>query len=138
MKCKFMILGVWLTLASSMAMAGSTVCSSEDLYYSHDIYDSGIAPQPGTVIGKSVIVYRGETLLNFEMVSGLGQHAILPYRVDLVGEEQILEELGGDVSGSKVFKQSAALSQVDSLTGLVVAELVKSEVVCRTKWAMVP
>ena len=124
-----------LSLVGVNSFATSTVCSSEQLYFSDVRKDYGTQPQPGMLLGTRVIVYKGQVLVKHEFIQGLGQHTIFPFQATLVGEAVVLEKQGNQISGNSVFKQQAVLSKMTLNKAEVVAQV---EVVCKSTWAMVP
>ena len=139
MGLKIVYFVVILVLAPLAAFGSAMVCSNASLYSSAVRYDFGTAPRPGTKIGRTVIVYDGKTLLDHSTIAGLGGFSTLPYRVTLTGDIKTLEELGNSVHGSKIFRQTAVLTQIDTVNpSNKPKEIARGEVVCRANWAMVP
>ncbi len=121
-----------VSVFSSSVFATSTVCSSEQLYFSDIKKDLGMQPLPGTVLGTRVIVYERKILVNHEFIKGLGQGPLIPYQVELKGEEDVLEETGdARRAGSRTFKQKAVLSKMILSKAQKIAS---EEVVCKSTW----
>lgn len=135
MKHLILVLSIFGTFS---AYAGSTVCAGPTLYYSDVVQDLGAQPMPGTVIGKTVVVYDGETLVNEERIAGLGMYKPHSHTVQFEGSPVVVEDEGNRTAGYVTFYQMAVLYKTDEANPATGEEVAREGVVCRTRWAMVP
>jgi hypothetical protein len=133
-------LGVLLfsLFATNMAQASHTACHNADLFYSYKRVDTGVPPYPGFKVGSIVLVYKGDVLVNREILAGSGSYEIYPYELQLGSSRKVLEEKGNPSSGSQIFKSPAVLYKLDKANPGKRTEIAAAGVVCTESWAMVP
>ena len=124
--------------STTSAQAGSTFCSGPTMYYSDVTEDHGIEPPEDALIGKTVIVYDGNVLINRKKFSGFKKLQSLTHSVKFEGEEIVLETTGNQTSGDTTYTQVMVLYKLDKLNTDESEEIARESVVCKTSWAMVP
>ena len=135
---KNVMLGLVLILVAAPAFAGSTICSSEKIYYSNVRFDFGTPPPPNTVLGRVVIAYDGQVLLDETPIQGLRRLGAPPYRVNLEGTKSVLAEEGTPDNGARVFRQTGVVEKVEPLNPGRRTELGRETVLCRETWRLAP
>lgn len=125
-----------MTFASVCAQANTYTCANAQLYFSQIRYGGGVAPRPGTKIGSTILVYQGKLKMNVDRLAG--QNPVLePYQFELSGKEETLEEKGNQVSGSKVYKDTATVYKVSKTNPNQRQVIIEGEeVVCSQTWEL--
>jgi len=133
---KFLLL-LTLSIISVGAFAGSTVCSSKELYYSDVTFDMGIMPPPGHHMGHRTIVHKGKVLVRKEKLN-LGGSPVQTHLVNLNFDDmKIIATTGNMIGGSRVYRTTAELvHQPFPASEKKVIAIVP--VTCEDTWAMVP
>ena len=132
------LITVFTLLLGANSFASSTVCSGEKLYVSNVRADFGTRPPTGMTTGHHTIVFKGEVLQTYDTVAGLFPQGVPPYQVRHEGEPRVLEETHGGATYRKVYEVTAVLEKVDSLSGKLLEELGREEVLCREIQNFVP
>ncbi len=134
---KYLVL-VFVGMLSASAFGSSHVCAGQKLYSSNVRADFGTQPPPGKVTGSHVIMFNKQVLLSYDSVQGLFPHGVPPYQVRIEGPETVLVEQNSNAHFLKIFTAEAVLVKIDSLSGEMLEEVGRDQVVCRSEQNFVP
>jgi len=124
-----------ITFVGLSAQASHVVCSAPTLYYSSTRIDTGVAPPPGTDVGKLVIFAQGKLLVDVTYTEGLGGFPTPKYGVTFAGPKTVLSKTGSQVAGTAIYTDTAVLS---TLAPFPQQEVLRTPVVCEQAWALFP
>lgn len=125
-----------ILIFTTTTYAGSTICSSTDLYFADIHNDYGAYPPQGSEVGSLEIKFKNKVLHKEIRISGLGQHVIASHAVSFVGNRVSISSTGSEISGSATYATTAVLYEVNY--GNTKVELAREVVVCERTWAMYP
>lgn len=125
-------------LSGFSAHAGTLICSGPSVYYVEKAIDGGARPPPGAIIGSTLIVLAGKVVVKKNNVSGLGKFSPNAYDVELDSNSTELERTGNMLSGSRIYKTTAAIYKNDTVNPTQRKIVALEQVVCSQTHAMMP
>jgi hypothetical protein len=138
MKSSLLLLIASSLVVGQSALASSTVCSSENVYYSYVSNDYGQQPPPGTIVGSTTLVYKGKVLEHANIITRVFDSP--KYSVSLTNETSI-QSKGGPPSPVAESIYSATMT-ADTLASNKKhpekAALINEAVICKSVSSIAP
>jgi hypothetical protein len=129
MKIFFTLAILVATIFSSVAYAGTTICSGKLIHYLNDRYDYGMVPPVGHKIGEMFISIRGKLILDEEFIMGGDHVEATNIHIEETGKRIAVSSSGNRSAGTSIYY---VIMQV--IDGTALLPLAKEMVLCRTGW----